>query len=261
MIYIYALRCPETGVTRYIGKTTTPETRLKGHVLKAQSGRTNHHCAHWIRSLLAKGLRPEMVVVDQVPDGGDWKAAESKAIQAHRLVGCDLTNLTGGGEGFHDCPKELLIRRGLTRSKTLRDPVKRAEFIDRLNTSRNTSAVKAKQSRGVASAWKDPVKRARLLAGMRTPEAVARRAAATTRRMTDPEIAARHKAQVKERFQIPEHINQLNKARAIRWSDPTQKVTAAAKAREYYQDPAHIEEARQASVRRWAAYRQRQGTG
>jgi hypothetical protein len=218
VIYIYALCCPETGATRYIGKTKNIKTRLMAHISKAKTAVTNHHCAHWIRALLAKGLQPEIVVVAEIPLGGDWQSIEAEAIKTYRAAGYDLTNSTGGGDGFHDCSPELLKRRGQSRSLTLSDPIKRAAFATVTAAARANRTVRSKQSAGVKAAWQDHNKKARMLDGMHATEARSRRSEATRRRMHDPDIAKDHAAKMKALFRDPARRAQLLKAGAKRWA-------------------------------------------
>jgi predicted GIY-YIG superfamily endonuclease len=75
-IFIYALVCPITGGTRYIGKTQIPDRRLNAHIAKARTGQTNHHCARWIRQLLAKDLRPTFEIIFEVPQDEEWQKHE-----------------------------------------------------------------------------------------------------------------------------------------------------------------------------------------
>ena len=91
--YIYGLKDPRTGLTRYVGKSVDPKARLKDHL----RARSNTHCARWIRTLRAIGLKPEIIILEGPCK--DWEEAESRWI---RLYGSQLTNLTSGGDGLHD---------------------------------------------------------------------------------------------------------------------------------------------------------------
>lgn len=218
MPFIYSLHCPETRKPRYVGKCTNVKQRLAAHIAKAKGGHTNHHCAHWIRTLLDRGLRPTIHIVEEIPAGGDWQSAEAAAIKRFRDEGHDLTNLTGGGDGFADLPKDVLLRRGKSRSKWLADPVNKAKHLATCGASHSRPDAKENHSAGAKSAWADPVKREKMLAGMRTPEALARRSEASKRRQADPEFAARHREIMKRISSEPEGRERMRKARDIRWS-------------------------------------------
>jgi excinuclease UvrABC nuclease subunit len=63
MIYIYTLSHPLTGEVRYIGKTVNLRRRLSEHCTKK-----NYHCkkSEWVKALLSQGLRPVILVIDEV---------------------------------------------------------------------------------------------------------------------------------------------------------------------------------------------------
>lgn len=251
LIYIYTLSDPRSGSIRYIGKTKNIQARLNAHISKAKAHHVDHHCARWIRGLLAEGVTPHMSVLQELPSGADWQRAEADAITRHRAMGHELTNLTGGGDGFHDCPPEVLKRRGESRRRTLSDPEKRAEFVDRLAEARATPEVRAKKSASVKAAWGDPVKQRNILSGMRAPDAVQRRAIATLKRMNDPETYARHCAKSKEIAQSAAGLAQLAAARTKRWSDPEARERHRLRMQEFYSDPERRKAAGDASRKRW----------
>jgi len=93
---VYGLVDPRTHKIRYIGVTCRLAKRYQAHLCVAPKGRT--HCARWIRSLLALGLRPLQITLDVITDGR-WQEAEKRHIEKQRLAGSNLTNLTDGGEG------------------------------------------------------------------------------------------------------------------------------------------------------------------
>jgi hypothetical protein len=53
----------------------------------------------WIKSLQSIRLRPEILVVEEVETSSQLNEAERRHIATLRANGCDLTNLTDGGEG------------------------------------------------------------------------------------------------------------------------------------------------------------------
>jgi group I intron endonuclease len=96
--YIYTLSCPETLAVRYIGKANNPKTRLSAH-LSPKSIAKNTYSARWINSLVKKGLKPVLNIIEQV-DFDKWQEAETKWINHYKGLGCKLCNLTDGGEGL-----------------------------------------------------------------------------------------------------------------------------------------------------------------
>jgi hypothetical protein len=94
LTYIYVLKHPVTHEIRYVGKTIDLKIRKKSH---RELGKTR--CDNWKRSLLADGFWPDMEVVENVPSGENWAKREQFWIKHYRDLGCNLTNLTEGGEG------------------------------------------------------------------------------------------------------------------------------------------------------------------
>jgi hypothetical protein len=94
-VSIYALLCPDTGAVRYVGKTCwLVETRLRSHLHDS----ARNHRTNWIRSLLKRGKKPRLVVIEVVP-GARLQPRERFWIAEMRRRGERLTNLTDGGEG------------------------------------------------------------------------------------------------------------------------------------------------------------------
>lgn len=93
--FIYGLNDPETGECRYVGKSNNPKKRRWDHV----SSNANYHSVNWIKSLKARGLKPLLEILQEVPFD-DWKIWERVWIKASRLIGMKLTNHTDGGDGL-----------------------------------------------------------------------------------------------------------------------------------------------------------------
>lgn len=205
-----------SSAVRYVGKTQVPDSRLSAHLSKAKSGETSHHCAHWIRQLLADGLRPVFNVVFEVPDDELWQDHEKRLIAEYRDAGACLTNLTGGGGGFYQADPELLRRRGRTRSAQFQISAVKEAFRKSVTLSHAKPEVKRAHSDGAKNAWSDPDKRAMFISSMNTPEALARRAAASKRRYENPEFRAKHSDRQKN---DPVRKEQLRQASLKRWAD------------------------------------------
>jgi group I intron endonuclease len=97
---IYGLIDPRNGQLRYVGKTErTLRQRLYSHLSKSRSEAPKTYVNKWIRSILLAGLEPEVEVLEVCSDSAELNEAEQWHIAYWRSLGCELTNLTAGGEG------------------------------------------------------------------------------------------------------------------------------------------------------------------
>lgn len=91
---IYVLKCPETGLIRYIGQTWKLHQRTW-----AYGTRSNNEDARpvscWVRSLIDKGTRPILEVIDET---GNPDEREALAIKLARECGVALLNVADGGK-------------------------------------------------------------------------------------------------------------------------------------------------------------------
>lgn len=99
--FIYALKDPDTGEIRYIGKADNVKERLRRHV--KQCNRELNHRSRWIRALLKNGKKPGVEIIDEVAQEY-WPALEAAYIQFYLESGNDLVNGTAGGEGASGGP-------------------------------------------------------------------------------------------------------------------------------------------------------------
>ena len=95
--FIYILIDPRDNQVRYIGKTKSKTRRYYQHISEASKGNRTHK-NNWLLSLKKDGLKPEMVIIDECNDDS-WIFLEEWYIEIFKTWGCNLTNLTKGGEG------------------------------------------------------------------------------------------------------------------------------------------------------------------
>ena len=69
MTFIYALADPRTRDVRYVGKTSDLDARLNGHACEARRSPKATPRLTWLRALAKDGVRPEILVLEEVPDG------------------------------------------------------------------------------------------------------------------------------------------------------------------------------------------------
>lgn len=105
--YIYTLEDPTTGEVRYVGKAINPQHRYKSHL----KDKSETYKTRWIRSLQRRGLSPSLGILEEIEDGCGWEEAERFWIESLKHLGCNLTNLTSGGEGVADLNPESLARK------------------------------------------------------------------------------------------------------------------------------------------------------
>lgn len=98
-VLIYGLIDPRNNELRYVGKTENNLlARLRSHVHRAVVERPTLHVSRWLATMISDGVRPEIMLLETVPIGGDWIEAECFWIEAMRALGCRMTNLTPGGD-------------------------------------------------------------------------------------------------------------------------------------------------------------------
>jgi hypothetical protein len=91
-IYIYGLRCPQSSMIRYIGKTCDRQQRLNNHIAVARlTVCPNHPKDIWIKSLLGQNLRPVMEIIETC-DAKNAVTRERFWIYRYSQIAC-LTNL------------------------------------------------------------------------------------------------------------------------------------------------------------------------
>jgi len=100
--FIYALIDPTDNKHRYVGKSDSPQKRLLSHIASRDSDFTPK--GKWITSLLDKGLKPTLVILEEVPVT-EWEEAERSWIAQFRSRGCDLLNVQEGGIVYHPVKK------------------------------------------------------------------------------------------------------------------------------------------------------------
>lgn len=111
--FIYALKDPRDGEIRYVGKANRPKGRLSAHVSKARQRRGGgSRKDRWIWALLWMNLKPELVILEEVPKAG-WCMAERRWVRKLQTEGSRLLNISEGGV---DLPGENGVRKkGVSR--------------------------------------------------------------------------------------------------------------------------------------------------
>jgi hypothetical protein len=94
--WIYGLVDPICGDLRYIGQTREGlSERYRIHIRNAQNNKRDSYSCRWIKTLLRRGTKPTLIVIEQTDDASN---RERFWIKHYKAAGCRLTNLTEGGE-------------------------------------------------------------------------------------------------------------------------------------------------------------------
>lgn len=91
--YIYSLVDPETNAPRYVGRSKNLKRRLYEHH-QVKRLKTNTHRNNWIKSLINRGLKAKMVVLEECNES-NWSEREKYWVANIP----NLTNTFSGGEG------------------------------------------------------------------------------------------------------------------------------------------------------------------
>lgn len=230
--YIYGLRCPISNLIRYVGKSTSPKSRLRTHIRKAISGEYDHHNARWIRKLSETGYEPQLVILHEVQEGEDWAEIEREYIENFKRDGFDLTNSTLGGDGlsFADAryKDDVVSRMRSAAIARTRSGESRRELSARAHMAWESDAAKPamlaglakgrtaealdRRSKRLSAEWSDPEKRESMLSRFRTEEIRSKRSEMAKARWADPEFRLKMAAVYASKKE------QLSRAANIRWA-------------------------------------------
>lgn len=188
MNVIYGLTEPNGGELRYVGKATSGTVRrLRQHLTPSAMARGSHR-ANWVRSLVMRGLKPEIFVIESCATKEDLNEAERHHIAQFRSLGCRLTNASGGGESGGDFIRTPAMRAKVSAANKGRvhTPEARAKMSRSRKGHSTSAATRAKIS--AANAGKPCPKGGTSNKGYRhTPDAIAKIRAAAAKQWGAPE--------------------------------------------------------------------------
>jgi group I intron endonuclease len=183
--FIYCLNDPLDLRLRYVGKADDPYKRWRDHLL---TGRTNDHRGHWISKLMARGLRPELEVLEEVPMA-EWQKIEKEYIRVFRMVGMNLVNDTEGGDGvmggrsFSEMHRERLraARKG-----------KRSPMLGKKHSLATRQKIgKAHKGKAHSKAWRENIRISKLNQSEETKSKIS------------DSLAAYHRRKHRRQLQLP----------------------------------------------------------
>lgn len=97
-LLIYGLTCPDTGLVRYIGKSSSGLLRPNEHK-KPSNLRYATHKTNWIKKLISEDKTYGVIQIEYCENEEELNDREIHWIAKYRQAGYDLTNSTDGGEG------------------------------------------------------------------------------------------------------------------------------------------------------------------
>jgi hypothetical protein len=176
---IYGLVDPRTQELRYVGKTSRELIeRLRCH-LKPGSLKAETHNSHWLRQLKSLSLKPDIFIIEEVPEIASWQEYEQFWIAYYRSIGCLLTNSTPGGEGR---------KKGSKQSEAAKSKIGAASRKRAAEGGYFTDETRKKMSINRARAGNE-----KLRGRKQSPETIAARAKAITGRL----LSATHREALK----------------------------------------------------------------
>lgn len=188
---IYALVDPVSRVIRYIGKASDPEQRYAAHLLCKTRARSRN----WIKGLLTTGLKPKMILLEEIPDE-EANDAERFWIAFVKSSGAELLNLTNGGDGGR-MPVEVIERMKTTKRAKLTP-----EYREMLSAAH----------RGKKQPPETIAKRSASIMGRKFTDETRRKISEAKKGYRHPpEVIARIADKLKSREQAPEQIAHLER--------------------------------------------------
>jgi NUMOD3 motif len=142
--FLYALTDPRHGDTHvYIGKADDPRRRFMEHYWELKDDRSRK--AHWLRQLLALGMKPAQEILREVPLA-EWERWERDYIRWYRVLGWRVVNSTDGGDGVVNLSPEARARCAAGRRGKGHTPEARAAIGAAARGRPQSAETRAKQS-------------------------------------------------------------------------------------------------------------------
>lgn len=97
IFYVYGLIDPRNNELKYIGFTNNIKERLNSHCRESRL-KTNSHKNNWIKNLKNIGMKPQIYPIENYNIEEEALQAEIDLISYYKYIGCNLTNVTKGGD-------------------------------------------------------------------------------------------------------------------------------------------------------------------
>lgn len=213
---VYGLYDPTTQELRYVGQTTKGlACRLSNHL--SPSGLRKHlRVSSWLKSLLAKGLKPDARVIGEASDRATLDALEVSQIEASLSAGARLTNLAQGGRvnsGFKKSPeaiaKIVAARTGTTTSLETKKKLSEALMGRLVSPAHRAKLGHAAAGRSATKATRAVMRKASLQRGIHDEYILRRTAEGATRSVIAEETGLHHSS-------VRRALLRLRKSRPLR---------------------------------------------
>jgi hypothetical protein len=99
MRIIYCLMDPDSGEIRYVGKTSVGLKRIDQHLKSARKSNPKTRVQRWISRVVSEGKIPRVAILDYAESDDELCRLEIMWITNCRDCGCNLTNMSDGGDG------------------------------------------------------------------------------------------------------------------------------------------------------------------
>lgn len=238
--HIYCLIDPIELSVRYVGKSTNPAARLRGHINAARSEQYQHHTSRWIRKLLSQGVEPVMHILETVGPERDWRELERMWIRAFETARQPLTNSTAGGEGLdyrNPEDKARFLENLRASMDAYRATPEGKEQLARMQAAANSPEVIAIRSEAIRRAYTKPELREKMAQLNREitarPEVKAKKSAASKAMWNRDEV----RAKLVEAFSDPECKRKQSEAKKKTWQDEEKAARYRAGLKAAWVDP------------------------
>ena len=108
---IYGLIDPRDGQLRYVGKSCSGMKRPTSHWLEKRQLDRKDRCHSWVKNVLVSGHVPEIEIFQECNSKEELPDLEVFWISYFKMICCNLTNMTRGGEGGHGENSEITRRK------------------------------------------------------------------------------------------------------------------------------------------------------
>lgn len=130
---IYGLVDPITHELRYIGKSVNGLSRPNEHTRPHKLKKLKTHCNFWIKSLIRKHTKPEIIILEESKSKNELFELEKFWIEYFKSIGANLTNHTIGGEGSIGYRHKKSTKQKISR--IVKNRFKNLEFKEKFSKS------------------------------------------------------------------------------------------------------------------------------